>query len=47
MKNKKGRVLVVGSSNIDIVVRVDKLPSPGQTVLGDERLEYWGGKGAN
>ncbi len=47
MKSRKGAVLVVGSSNIDIVVRVDKLPSAGETVLGDERREYWGGKGAN
>ena len=47
MKNKKGAVLVLGSSNIDIVVRVDRLPSAGETVIGDERREYWGGKGAN
>ncbi|MDE0332047.1 MAG: ribokinase [Nitrospinae bacterium] len=47
MKNKKSIVLVVGSSNIDIVVRVGRLPSAGETVLGDERREYWGGKGAN
>ena len=47
MKNKKATVLVLGSSNIDIVVRVDKLPSAGETVLGEERREYWGGKGAN
>ncbi len=47
MKNKKATVLVLGSSNIDIVVRVDRLPSPGETVLGEDRQEYWGGKGAN
>ena len=47
MKNKQGAVLVLGSSNIDIVVRVDRLPSAGETVIGDERHEYWGGKGAN
>ena len=47
MRNKKNTVLVLGSSNIDIVVRVDKLPSAGETVLGEERREYWGGKGAN
>ena len=47
MKNKKSAVLVVGSSNIDIVVRVDRLPAAGETVMGDERREYWGGKGAN
>ena len=47
MKNKKSAVLVLGSSNIDIVVRVDRLPSAGETVMGDERREFWGGKGAN
>ncbi len=47
MKNKKPAVLVLGSSNIDIVVRVDKLPRAGETVLGGERREYRGGKGAN
>ena len=47
MKNKKSAVLVVGSSNIDIVVHVDRLPAAGETVMGDERREYWGGKGAN
>ena len=47
MKNKKGAVLVLGSSNIDILVRVDRLPSAGETVMGNEKREYWGGKGAN
>ena len=47
MENKKPAVLVLGSSNIDIVVRVDKLPRAGETVLGGERREYRGGKGAN
>lgn len=41
------RVLVVGSSNVDIVVPVPALPAPGETVLGGERREFWGGKGAN
>lgn len=46
MKNK-GAVLVLGSSNVDVVVRVEKLPRPGETVLGGARRENWGGKGAN
>lgn len=46
MKNK-GAVLVLGSSNVDVVVRVEKLPRPGETVLGGARREDWGGKGAN
>ena len=40
-------VLVVGSANLDIVVPVERLPRPGETVAGGDRLEFWGGKGAN
>jgi ribokinase len=42
-----GRVVVVGSVNRDLVVRVGTLPSPGQTVTGATTSEGWGGKGAN
>ena len=42
-----GRVIVVGSSNTDLVVRCGKLPAPGETVLGDDLLTFSGGKGAN
>lgn len=42
-----GRVFVVGSLNVDLVARVERLPKPGETVLGTG-LERWaGGKGAN
>ena len=42
-----GRVFVVGSLNVDLVTRVERLPKPGETVLGSA-LERWaGGKGAN
>ncbi len=40
-------VLVIGSSNTDMVVTVDELPRPGQTVLGGEFRRFPGGKGAN
>ncbi len=41
------RILVVGSVNMDLVVRVDHVPAPGENVRG-ERLEMIpGGKGAN
>lgn len=40
-------VLVIGSANIDISVSVDRLPAPGETVLGGDRRDRWGGKGAN
>jgi ribokinase len=40
-------VLVFGSINIDLVARVDRFPSPGETVAGMSFAIYPGGKGAN
>ncbi|NHC43790.1 ribokinase [Motilibacter aurantiacus] len=40
-------VVVVGSCNEDVVVPVERLPVPGQTVLGGDRARFPGGKGAN
>lgn len=43
-----GRVLVVGSLNVDLVVHVERHPRPGETVLADGPVErYAGGKGGN
>ena len=41
------RILVIGSSNTDMVIRVAALPRPGETVLGGEFAINGGGKGAN
>ncbi len=41
------KVVVVGSSNTDMVVRVPRIPAPGETVLGGEFVIAAGGKGAN
>ncbi|MBV8900592.1 MAG: ribokinase [Verrucomicrobia bacterium] len=41
------RILVVGSSNTDLVIYCDRLPRPGETVLGGEFQTFGGGKGAN
>src|ERR1700736_1638702 len=43
----KPKILVVGSSNTDLVVFCDRLPKPGETVLGGEFKMFGGGKGAN
>ncbi|MDR1621077.1 MAG: ribokinase [Synergistaceae bacterium] len=43
MKN----ILVVGSLNMDLVLQMEKIPSVGETVLGDGLRYSLGGKGAN
>ena len=43
----RGRIVVVGSSNTDMVVHTRRLPAPGETVLGGKFLMAQGGKGAN
>jgi ribokinase len=43
----KPAVVVVGSLNMDFVVSVDRLPAPGETVLGRDFQMIPGGKGAN
>ena len=42
-----GRIVVIGSSNTDMVVKSRKIPSPGETILGGTFLMNPGGKGAN
>lgn len=40
-------IIVIGSSNTDMVVKTDHLPLPGETIVGGEFFIYPGGKGAN
>lgn len=47
MNNSSCDVVVIGSSNIDMVVRCSELPLPGQTILGSDFAMNPGGKGAN
>ena len=42
-----GRVIVVGSVNVDLVATVDHLPAPGETVTGGRFAQHHGGKGGN
>jgi len=46
-KNRTGRVVVVGSVNVDLVVTVPQLPRPGETVAGGTFSRGGGGKGGN
>jgi ribokinase len=41
------RIIVIGSSNTDMVIKSKKLPAPGETILGGTFLMNPGGKGAN
>jgi len=40
-------VIVVGSLNIDLVVHLDRMPNPGETLHGKTFHTYPGGKGLN
>jgi len=42
-----GKILVVGSTNTDMVIKAAHLPRPGETILGGTFLMNAGGKGAN
>ena len=41
------KILVIGSTNTDMVVKAARLPRPGETILGGVFLMNAGGKGAN
>jgi ribokinase len=43
----RSSIVVVGSSNTDMVVKAEHLPAPGETVLGGTFFMNAGGKGAN
>jgi ribokinase len=40
-------IVVIGSSNTDMIVKVDRIPRPGETVIGGVFSTAAGGKGAN
>lgn len=43
----KAKILIVGSSNTDMIIKLDRIPKPGETLLGGEFVTAAGGKGAN
>ena len=44
---KKSSIVVIGSSNTDMIIKLERIPRPGETVLGGEFSIAAGGKGAN
>ena len=42
-----GRVIVLGSINVDLETKIDSYPNPGEKVVGESLQRYAGGKGAN
>ncbi len=47
METTSPRIVVVGSANVDMIVRSERLPRPGETVVGGAFQSAGGGKGAN
>lgn len=45
--SEQPKIIVVGSSSIDLVLETEKLPLPNETVLAVNSDSYFGGKGAN
>lgn len=45
--SRRPKLVVVGSANMDLVVRTERIPAPGETVLGGDFATVPGGKGAN
>jgi len=43
----KPRIIVLGSSNTDMIIKLDRIPRPGETILGGAFVTAAGGKGAN
>ena len=41
------KIIVIGSSNTDMVIKTAKIPAPGETILGGNFFMNPGGKGAN
>ncbi len=47
VESAMGKILVIGSSNTDLIANVRRFPSAGETVLGKSFMQAMGGKGAN
>jgi ribokinase len=40
-------ILVLGSSNLDLILKIPRFPHPGETLIGENLVTVFGGKGAN
>ena len=45
--NMSGTIVVIGSSNVDLIMKMSHLPQRGETVTDAVFLQTFGGKGAN
>lgn len=43
----KDKIVVIGSSNVDLIMKMDHLPEKGETVTNGVFMQVYGGKGAN
>jgi len=43
----KEKILVLGSSNVDLILKVPRFHNPGETIMGEDLVTVFGGKGAN
>jgi ribokinase len=41
------KIVVIGSSNVDLIMKMDHLPGKGETVTDADFMQVFGGKGAN
>jgi ribokinase len=41
------KILVLGSSNVDLILRIPRFHDPGETIIGENPMTVFGGKGAN
>lgn len=43
----KDKIVVIGSSNVDLIMKMERLPERGETVTDGDFMQVYGGKGAN
>ena len=47
MKTTNNNIVVIGSTNVDMIIKGDRLPKSGETLIGGKFFKAAGGKGAN